>query len=261
MGGCESVDVEEEPPIEVTAKKVPRENLVQTRLKDTEIVRRAGDIAGNPFSVDELTNCKVIVMDVCDSMMIDRCINCELILSAVRGSIFVRDCENSKFQMVCGQFRCRSCVNCEFYMHVKTGPVVESSADLSIGCSTLFYPELTEQMNQCGLDPTQNCWTDIHDFTPGPGHFEYKSGSKLNLSIMDNSGVILPFTCIADHQSPTFKFQIPEGQLQKLAELSQSDDIHLIGISRDKALICTFECDSREACESRIRAFGGTPII
>ena len=142
------------------------------KAKDEEIRRKPGDIGGNQFCVDELENCKVIVNDICDSMTIDRCTNCELILSAVRGSVFIRDCVDSKFQIVCGQFRCRSCTNCDFFIHVRSGPVVESSKNIRIGCSTLFYPELIDQMNQLKLDPLLNCWTDIHDFTPDEGNFK-----------------------------------------------------------------------------------------
>jgi protein XRP2 len=263
MGNCDSADLDEQPvetPVEPPKKTVPRENLVQVKLKDTELRRGPGDIAGNQFQVDELTNCKVIVTDVCDSMMIDRCVNCELILSAVRGSIFVRDCENSKFHLVCGQFRCRSCTNCHFFMHVKTGPVIESSKDLVIGCSDLFYPELLDQMSQAGLDPVTNCWTDIHDFTPGPGHFEYNSGVKLDLSIMDRSGIALPFTRIPSGTRSTFKFRIPGEQIAGLAEVSQRDEVHLVGIVRDNGLVCSFEADSRDTVESLLTDLGGASL-
>jgi protein XRP2 len=261
MGNCASADIEEPPEeAEIPKKTVPRENLVQIKLKDTEIRRNPGDISGNPFQVDELTNCKIIVTDVCDSMTIDRCVNCEFILSAVRGSIFVRDCDNSKFHLVCGQFRCRSCTNCDFFMHVKTGPVIESSKDLAIGCSNLFYPELLDQMNQAGLDPVTNCWTDIHDFTPGAGHFEYKSGAKLELSIMDVSGFTLPFTQIARGSNSVFKFRIQEAQISGLAEISQREEVHLIAIARENGLVCSFEAESRDLIESQLSDLHATSL-
>jgi protein XRP2 len=264
MGAWESIDDEphpaKQPSAVPTKKSVPRENLVQTKLSGVEIRRGAGDIGGNEFMVDELTNCKVIITDVCDSMMIDRCVNCELILSAVRGSIFVRDSENSRFQMVCGQFRCRGCTNCDFFMHAKTGPVVESSKDLRIGCGTLYYPALAEQMREVGLDPAVNPWSDVHDFTPGDGHFTCQSGTMCELPMMDRSGFLLPFTRTTDAGFQTFRFRIMESEIDKLAQLSTFGDVRLTGVSREGGrLLCTFQGQAREDVEARIRSLQPVP--
>jgi hypothetical protein len=145
-------------------------------------------------------------------------------------------------------------------MHVKTGPVIESSSDLAIGCSTLYYPELLDQMSQAGLDPATNCWTDIHDFTPGPGHFEYKSGTKLDLSIMDKSGSALPFTQIANQTAPVFKFRVPAAQVGGLAEISQRDEVRLIGIAKDNGFVCSFQGESKESVEAQLADLGATPL-
>jgi protein XRP2 len=256
MGACGSVDsdspVANHAPAIPPKKPVPRENLIQTKLTDAELRRSPGDIGGNEFAVDELTNCKVIVTDVCDSMIIDRCVNCDLILSAVRGSIFARDCQNSRFEMVCGQFRCRDCTNCDFFMHTKTGPVVESSRDLRIGCSTLYYPELAAQMQEAGLDPAINCWSDVHDFTPGEGNFVRQSGVIIDLPMMDKGGYLLPFTRIRDQSLHQFKYRIVESEIAKLSELSVYADVRLTSVVRNGGLICTFEGSSSDAVEAQI---------
>ena len=242
-------------------KQINREMLVQTQKKDETIRRNSGDIDGNQFIVDELENCKVIVTDVCDSMTIDRCKNCELILSAVRGSVFIRDCVNSKFQIVCGQFRCRSCTNCDFYMHVKTRPVVESSIDVRIGCSTVSYPDLINQMNRSGLDPLQNFWYDIHDFTPGEGNYSYMSGTILELSIMEQHEKSLPFT----HKKGTlpggqvFEVTIPDRKLSELITQSYYPSIHLLTVKHTQSvLICEFEATSKSDLETHINSLQGT---
>lgn len=259
MGSCSSVDESEEahdaPNTEETfqKKQVDREMLIQTHKKNEEIRRNPGDIGGNQFCVDELENCKVIVNDLCDSMTIDRCTNCELILSAVRGSVFIRDCVDSKFQIVCGQFRCRSCTNCDFFIHVRTGPVVESSKDVRIGCSTLYYPDLINQMNQMKLDPLLNCWTDIHDFTPGEGNFSYSNNQKLDLDIMDKSGICLPFTHKKENNISVFNVKIPEAQYQSLIEMSYRDEICLLDAKKEgNDLICKFESNSQKDLADQI---------
>lgn len=263
MGSCSSVDESEKATKEgkskeeeiatIPKKQVDRENLVQTQKKDIEIVRNPGDISGNQFIADELDHCKVIVNDICDSMTIDRCVNCELILSAVRGSVFIRDCVDSKFQIVCGQFRCRSCTNCDFFMHVKTGPIIESSKDVRIGCSTLFYPDLINQMKQLRLDPFTNCWTDIHDFTPEEGNFSYSNHQKLTLDIMDNSGKCLPFTHRKDGNDSVFNVKINEEKCDELIEKSYVDSVVLLSAKKDgDFIICSFQAKSKNELENQI---------
>jgi hypothetical protein len=145
-------------------------------------------------------------------------------------------------------------------MHSKTGPVVESSKNLRIGCSTLYYPELSSQMRDSGLDPANNCWSDVHDFTPSEGNFKCQSGIILELPMMDKSGYLLPFTRITDPTLHSFRFRINEKEIDKLSELSTIDDVKLISVSRNEGLICIFEGDSRYNVERKIESLQPIPL-
>lgn len=203
--------------------RIDRSIFVQKNKTDETIVRVPGQINGNQFNADKLENCKVIVHDFCDSMMIDRCTNCEFVLSAVRGSIFARNCTNCKFALVCGQFRCRECVDCDVYMHVKTGPVIESSQNLKIGCALVNYPELEEQMKKAKLDPAVNIWNDIHDFTPGEGHYSLSVGEKLEMDILKNDAAfITPFTYSTTGDGTKYNAKIEEKYWMNLVQSSLS---------------------------------------
>ncbi|KAK8894463.1 Protein Xrp2 [Tritrichomonas musculus] len=217
-----------------TKPQIDRSIFVQKDKKDETIIRTPGQINGNQFAADKLENCKVIVHDFCDSMMIDRCVNCEFVLSAVRGSIFARNCKNCKFAMVCGQFRCRECEECDFFMQVKTGPVVESSQNLRIGCALVSYNELAEQMKKARLDPATNIWNDVHDFTPGEGHFSLAGGEKLDMEILNNEGTpILPFTYIPSKvPGQSFNVKLDNKYWEKIVQLS-FNDLKLEGTHRE----------------------------
>jgi hypothetical protein len=144
-------------------------------------------------------------------------------------------------------------------MHVKTGPVVESSTNLRIGCSILHYPELEQQMRDAHLDPGLNCWTDLHDFTPGDGHFELHSGVQLELPMMDRSGATLPFTRIPPRGAQTFKYRVARTQTAKLAELSMTDEVCLVSTAADGSnLICAFSGESAGQVEGLIAALNPT---
>lgn len=231
--------------------QVDRSIFVQKDKKDETIIRTPGQINGNQFVANKLENCKVIVHDFCDSMMIDQCTNCQFVLSAVRGSIFARNCKQCKFAMVCGQFRCRECEECDFFMQVKTGPVVESSQNLRIGCALVSYPELAEQMKKARLDPAINIWNDVHDFTPGEGHFSLAGGEKLEMEILDNEGTpILPFTYLPTKEEHLFNVKIDNKYWEDIVQRS-FDDFQLFGTHResDGSFSVDIPAESKEEAE------------
>lgn len=250
-------DPKPEAPKPAPAKKViDRSIFVQKNKTDETIVRVPGQINGNQFLANTLTNCKVIVHDFCDSMTLDNCKNCDFVLAAVRGSIFARKCENCRFMMVCGQFRCRECFNCDFYMQVKTGPVIESSNNLRIGCGLVAYPELLEHMKKAKLENATNIWNDIHDFTPGDSpNFELCPGKKLEMEINELDGDLNVFyTYGRDPEAVHFAVTIKEEKTAELAKLSVSD-LKLAATERsDAGIVCIVAAESQEAAEEMFKA-------
>lgn len=234
------------------AKPAIDKSMFIQRNKTDEVIRReSGQINGNQFVGADLTRCKVIVTDFCDSMMFDRCTDCEFILSAVRGSIFARTCTNCKFVVVTGQFRCRDCNNCDFFMHVKTGPVVESSHQIRIGCAEVSYPELYEHMEKARIPTLQNLWIDVYNFTPQDGDFTYESGAKLHLDLQNNEESLLPFTYQKDSSKTYFTFDSTSFDKQALIKLTHQESVkvHKIVEKDNNAIEVYAEANSQEEIE------------
>ena len=119
-------------------------------------------------------------------------------------------------------------------MQVKTGPVVESSQNLRIGCALVSYPELGEQMKKARLDPAINIWNDVHDFTPGEGHFSLVDGEKLEMEILDNDATpILPFThSPSKNAGHLFNIKLDNKYWESIVQLSLYD-LELQGTHRE----------------------------
>ena len=166
---------------QVPKKKVDRAMLVVNNKKGETIERKRGDIDNNPFQADELTDCVVVIKDFVNTMTIDRCYNCKFSMSAIKGSLFVRDCQDCVFTINCAQFRCRNCSNCSFFVHSKTGPVIEASSNLKIGCGTFSYDGVLEDLEFAGIDKCESKFDDVYDFTPGEGHMTLVVGEKCEL--------------------------------------------------------------------------------
>lgn len=228
-----------------TGEKKDRSFYVQSNKSNETITRSNGDLAGNPFNASNLINCTVIIEDFCDSINIDKCDECTFILSAVRGSIFVRSCKKSQFMMVCGQFRCFDCNECGFWLHSKTGPVIESSKKIRIGCSRIGYDKLIENMVNAHLDPYINKWTDVHDFTPAKGNFEIDDKTPTDFYTQEKP--VLPFTVSSQLSKKYFNVKLKKSQLDSAILLSNSNHIFVkINIlANTNEIICCVGCQSQ----------------
>jgi protein XRP2 len=198
---------------------------------EERISRGPGDLDGNQFNLSKIIRCQVIVQDLVDSMFVDDCENSEFVLAAIRGSIFVRNCKDCKFVMVCGQFRCVNCIKCDFFMHAKTGPVVESSQGLRIGCASIAYPTLLNDMKRANIGRYVNLWSDVHDFTPGHGNFSVCDGEKLGFDFYPFSpeNSVIPFLLSKEHGG------------QYVAKFHLRDEDALVQRSNECSAFCQFK--------------------
>ncbi len=160
------------PPVN-DATKLTREEkqelMKKTIIVDREgetIVRRPGDIAGWDMNLESCSNCTILIFDRIGALTGDECEGCTVVIGPCSTSVFLRKFKRCRIIVACQQFRARELEDCTVLMYSQSRPVIESSRSLRIGCHTLSYPQLPEQMAHAGLSPLCNPWSAIHDFTP-----------------------------------------------------------------------------------------------
>ncbi|EAY20474.1 XRP2, putative [Trichomonas vaginalis G3] len=244
--GCTSSSAIQEPPKAQPKpaqpkKQINRDMLVVSNKKGEEIRRNTGDIDGNQFQADNLENCQIIINDFVDSITIDQCYNCKFAISAVKGSIFMRDCQECKVTINCGQFRCRNCTDCDFFVHSRTSPVIEASSKLRIGCGTYSYEGVLDHLAKAQIDPYANCFDDVHDFTQNKGNFELVPGQKLNLDIAGEPKYIPFFWPMMPGITPVTK-RINESKYFELVQISLDDGVKLVSLKKEgNILVASFD--------------------
>jgi protein XRP2 len=97
--------------------------------------------------------------------MIDQCKNTKMVIGPVKGSVFFRDCDNCTIQVACQQFRCRDLTNSSVMLYAANDPVIEASSNLKFGPFNLSYPKLGEHAAAAELNPNENKWELVFDFT------------------------------------------------------------------------------------------------
>jgi protein XRP2 len=129
------------------------------------LIKLPGEIDGEQFLVEDLDNCKVFLVDHSAQIQIDECVNCEFFIGPVASSAFVRNCKNCKFTMVVQQFRCRDLQDCDVAFYCQTEPIIETSVRLRFACINTGYFDLKPHMDKAGIDPLNNNWSMVYDFT------------------------------------------------------------------------------------------------
>ena len=146
---------------------------------DETIVREPGSLAGSQFIINNCTNCNFWLLDYTSTITIDKCEDCRFFVGPCESSLFIRDSKNCSAVIAVGQLRLRDCYNMDFLLYSQTEPVIEKSSKVRFGCFRSSYFNLSKQMECAGLNPWQNRWFNVHDFTPGSG----KNWSPMHISV------------------------------------------------------------------------------
>ncbi|GAQ91600.1 Beta-tubulin folding cofactor C [Klebsormidium nitens] len=147
------------------ARPDPKDFQFSKQEKAT-LVKLPGSINGIDFILEDLTDCKVYLLDHSSQVQIDNCTRCEILIGPVDGPAFFRDCRDCKVAVACRQLRTRDCHNIDVSLHVATDPIIESSSGVRFCPWLPSYPEAESQFKAANLPPGQNKWEAVYDFTP-----------------------------------------------------------------------------------------------
>ena len=134
---------------------------------DEVLVKAAGTLKGQQFLIEDCARCGIFLLDHSAAVTVDNCRDCRIIVGPCEGSVFLRDCTGCEVVVVAQQLRLRGCTGVDIAAHTSTGPIIESSADVSLTSCRIAWTGLAAQLEQAGLTPWDNQWYNVHDFTPG----------------------------------------------------------------------------------------------
>jgi protein XRP2 len=135
--------------------------------KGETLVKKPGEVNGEAFSLMNLEDCTVKILDHSDQFQADNIKNCKLFIGPCCESVFLRNCTGCTVTVACKQLRTRDCSDCDIFLYVKTDPIVETSSLMRFGPYNGAYPKQDEHFTSANLDPTDNHWKRLFDFNKG----------------------------------------------------------------------------------------------
>ncbi|CAH8382191.1 unnamed protein product [Eruca vesicaria subsp. sativa] len=116
------------------------------------------------FTLSDLDTCQVKLIGTVNALFINGLRNCKVYTGPVIGSILLDDVEDCVFVMASHQIRIHRAKKCDFYLRVRSRPIIEDSKGVRFGPFCLDYGGIEEDLKMAGLEEESESWADVDDF-------------------------------------------------------------------------------------------------
>ncbi|KAF9586778.1 hypothetical protein IFM89_039996 [Coptis chinensis] len=150
----------------VVQEKMLLENVVEEkiRVRETEgfkdkegalLVKSFGDLeeeGGGEFSLSNLISCEIRITGKCRAVFIHKLKSCRVFIGPIMGSIHIEEVEDCLFMLASHQIRIHFAKKCDFYLRVRSRPIIEDSNGVRFGPYLLDYDGIEKHLKECSLD-------------------------------------------------------------------------------------------------------------
>ncbi|XP_022929266.1 tubulin-folding cofactor C [Cucurbita moschata] len=135
------------------------------RDKDGEVLVKnfKGSDVGE-FTISGLSSCEVKLIGSVRALFIHKLRNCKVYTGPVMGSILIDDVEGCTFAMASHQIRIHNAKNSDFYLRVRSRPIIEDSSSVRFAPYCVSYEGIEEDLKDASLGEETGNWENVDDF-------------------------------------------------------------------------------------------------
>jgi len=116
------------------------------------------------FTVSDLDSCEVRIIGCVRALFVHRLKNCRVYVGPVTGSILIDEVEGCVFVIASHQIRIHHAMRSDFYLRVRSRPIVEDCNGVRFAPYCLSYRGIEEDLCGAGLDLETGNWANVDDF-------------------------------------------------------------------------------------------------
>ncbi|XP_043691306.1 tubulin-folding cofactor C-like [Telopea speciosissima] len=116
------------------------------------------------FTLSDLNCCEVRLTGSLRALFIHRLRSCRIFVGPVLGSILIEEVEGCLFMLASHQIRIHHARNTDFYLRVRSRPIIEDSSSVRFAPYHLSYEGLDKDLQDSGLDGEYGNWANVDDF-------------------------------------------------------------------------------------------------
>lgn len=135
------------------------------RDKEGEVLVRnfKGSDVGE-FTISGLNSCEVKLIGSVRALFIHKLRNCKVYTGPVMGSILIDDVEGCTFATASHQIRIHNAKKSDFYLRVRSRPIIEDSSSVRFAPYCVSYEGIEEDLRDASLSEETGNWGNVDDF-------------------------------------------------------------------------------------------------
>lgn len=132
-------------------------SITRIQLQEHEaFFRRPGSVNGQSFTVEDLLECEVHVLDHIGACTITGCKACEIVLGPSSDLVLASGCEDCTIYIAAQRLQVQNCTHCTFYICCPCEPKLDNCSELRLAPLALAYPGLAKHLELAGLNPVKS---------------------------------------------------------------------------------------------------------
>ncbi|XP_010531371.1 PREDICTED: tubulin-folding cofactor C [Tarenaya hassleriana] len=116
------------------------------------------------FTLADLDSCEVRLLGTVNALFLHRLRNCKVYTGPVIGSILIDDVEDCVFVLASHQIRIHHAKKSDFYLRVRSRPIIEDSNGVRFAPYCLEYEGIEEDLKAATLAEETGNWANVDDF-------------------------------------------------------------------------------------------------
>ncbi|MCL7039202.1 hypothetical protein MKW94_010550 [Papaver nudicaule] len=128
------------------------------------LVKSFGSSKEGDFTLSDLDSCEVRITGCFRALYIHRVRNCRVYVGPVLGSILIEQVEDCLFMMASHQMRIHHAKKTDFYLRVRSRPIIEDCNNVRFAPYLLSYQGIDKDLEDSSLDQETGNWANVDDF-------------------------------------------------------------------------------------------------
>jgi len=141
------------------------ERSIVDRNGETIVVEGA-KLAGGDFFIQNCSDCRILLKGSMGALRMKQVSHCTIVSGPVTGGCLIEAAEDCKFYLVAHQMRLHDSYRTDFYLHMRSNPIIEDCSGLRFAPYAEHYDGLQEELEQTELTPDRcgDMWSHVNDF-------------------------------------------------------------------------------------------------
>jgi len=149
-----------------TTITAPESSESNTSQQNQVLEPQGLNVVDDSYSLVGLQQCDIYLCDnIMKALRISDLSDCNIYCGAVQGSVLILNCRGCKFMLAAQQIRIHTSSNCDFYVAVRSKPIIEQCHQVRFAPYSFNFPSKDEHWQNMNFkDDHQNLWSQAEDF-------------------------------------------------------------------------------------------------